>query len=196
MNVAARLEGINKLFGTTICISDSIYDQVRAEILARPLKRVQVKGRKTEFMIYELLALARQRRSGAKGPRSGRATVRDDLAGLATVRGRRSCGGGARLSRHTGQSFPTIRWPGSCWSKRGKAQGRSIGIGGSRRHQLSVRRSLTGFSSSKMAAPFGVAACFAVAVQSSRRVRGSSKVRSGSHLGSPDAQSGGRLCPE
>jgi class 3 adenylate cyclase len=57
VNVAARLEGINKLFGTTICISDSIYDQVRAEILARPLKRVQVKGRKAEFMIYELLAL-------------------------------------------------------------------------------------------------------------------------------------------
>jgi class 3 adenylate cyclase/ABC-type nitrate/sulfonate/bicarbonate transport system substrate-binding protein len=57
VNVAARLEGINKQFGTTICISDSIYDQVRTEILARPLKRVQVKGRKTEFMIYELLAL-------------------------------------------------------------------------------------------------------------------------------------------
>jgi Adenylate and Guanylate cyclase catalytic domain len=57
VNVAARLEGINKLFGTTICISDSIYDQTKADILARPLKRVQVKGRKTEFMIYELLAL-------------------------------------------------------------------------------------------------------------------------------------------
>jgi class 3 adenylate cyclase len=57
VNVAARLEGINKQFGTTICISDSIYDQLKTEILARPLKRVQVKGRKTEFMIYELLAL-------------------------------------------------------------------------------------------------------------------------------------------
>lgn len=57
VNVAARLEGINKLFGTTICISDSIYDQARADILARPLKRVQVKGRKTKFMIYQLLAL-------------------------------------------------------------------------------------------------------------------------------------------
>ena len=57
VNVAARLEGINKLFGTTICISDSIYDQAKADILARPMKRVQVKGRKTEFMIYELLAL-------------------------------------------------------------------------------------------------------------------------------------------
>jgi class 3 adenylate cyclase/ABC-type nitrate/sulfonate/bicarbonate transport system substrate-binding protein len=57
VNVAARLEGINKQFGTTICISDSIYDQAQADILARPMKRVQVKGRKTEFMVYELLAL-------------------------------------------------------------------------------------------------------------------------------------------
>ena len=57
VNVAARLEGINKLFGTTICISDSIYDEAKADLLARPLKRVQVKGRKTSFMIYELLAL-------------------------------------------------------------------------------------------------------------------------------------------
>jgi class 3 adenylate cyclase len=56
VNVAARLEGINKQFGTTICISDSIFEQARAEILARPLKRIQVKGRKTEFMVYELLA--------------------------------------------------------------------------------------------------------------------------------------------
>jgi len=57
VNVAARLEGINKQFGTTICISDSIYDHTKADILARPIKRVQVKGRKTEFMIYELLAV-------------------------------------------------------------------------------------------------------------------------------------------
>jgi class 3 adenylate cyclase/ABC-type nitrate/sulfonate/bicarbonate transport system substrate-binding protein len=56
VNVAARLEGINKLFGTTICISDSIFEHARVEILARPLQRVQVKGRKTEFMIHELLA--------------------------------------------------------------------------------------------------------------------------------------------
>ena len=57
VNVAARLEAINKQFGTPIFISDSIYDQAQADVLARPIKRVQVKGRKTEFMIYELLAL-------------------------------------------------------------------------------------------------------------------------------------------
>lgn len=57
VNVAARLEGINKVFGTTICVSDSVYEATKADILARPMKRVQVKGRHTEFMIYELLAL-------------------------------------------------------------------------------------------------------------------------------------------
>jgi len=58
VNVAARLEGMNKTFGTTICISDSVFDVVATEIVARPLRRVQVKGRKQEFMIYELLGMA------------------------------------------------------------------------------------------------------------------------------------------
>jgi adenylate cyclase len=57
VNVAARLEGINKTFGTTICISDSVVEAVGAEILARPIRKVQVKGRKHKFMIYELLAI-------------------------------------------------------------------------------------------------------------------------------------------
>jgi class 3 adenylate cyclase len=59
VNVAARLEGTNKTFGTTICISDSVFDAVTSEIVARPLRHVQVKGRKQDFMIYELLGLAK-----------------------------------------------------------------------------------------------------------------------------------------
>jgi adenylate cyclase len=58
VNVAARLEGMNKIHGTTICISDSVFDATAPEIVARPLRRVQVKGRKQEFMIYELLGMA------------------------------------------------------------------------------------------------------------------------------------------
>ena len=57
VNVAARLEGMNKTFGTAICISDSVFDAVEADIVARPLRRVQVKGRKHEFMIFELLGI-------------------------------------------------------------------------------------------------------------------------------------------
>jgi adenylate cyclase len=59
VNVAARLEGMNKTFGTTICISDSVFDAVASEIVARPLRRVRVKGRKQEFMVYELLGMAK-----------------------------------------------------------------------------------------------------------------------------------------
>jgi class 3 adenylate cyclase len=61
VNVAARLEGINKTFGTTICISDSVFEAVASEVVARPLGRVQVKGRKQEFMVYELLGMAKHR---------------------------------------------------------------------------------------------------------------------------------------
>ena len=58
VNVASRLEGMNKLFGTAICISDSMVEAAGAQILARPMRRVRVKGRKQDFMIYELLGIA------------------------------------------------------------------------------------------------------------------------------------------
>jgi adenylate cyclase len=58
VNIASRLEGINKEFGTRICISDSMVEALGEEILARPLRRVRVKGRKQDFMIYELLGIA------------------------------------------------------------------------------------------------------------------------------------------
>ncbi len=58
VNVAARLEGMNKTFATTICISDSVFNAVSSEIVARPLRHVQVKGRKQDFMVYELVGMA------------------------------------------------------------------------------------------------------------------------------------------
>ena len=57
VNVASRLEGMNKSFGSTICISDSVFDALADQIVVRPLRRVQVKGRRREFMIYELLGI-------------------------------------------------------------------------------------------------------------------------------------------
>jgi adenylate cyclase len=58
VNVAARLEGMNKTFGTTICISDSVFNAVASKVVVRPLRRVHVKGRKQEFLVYELLGIA------------------------------------------------------------------------------------------------------------------------------------------
>ncbi|WP_245312552.1 adenylate/guanylate cyclase domain-containing protein [Bradyrhizobium macuxiense] len=57
VNVAARLEGINKTFGTTLCISDSVVESVGPDIVARPIRKVQVKGRNHKFMIYELMGI-------------------------------------------------------------------------------------------------------------------------------------------
>jgi class 3 adenylate cyclase/ABC-type nitrate/sulfonate/bicarbonate transport system substrate-binding protein len=57
VNVAARLEGTNKIFGTTICISDTMAENVRADVVARPMRKVQVKGRKHAFMVYELMGI-------------------------------------------------------------------------------------------------------------------------------------------
>ncbi len=57
VNVAARLEGTNKTFGTTICMSDSVYQHVADRVFARPIQYVTVKGRVGHFMAYELIGI-------------------------------------------------------------------------------------------------------------------------------------------
>ncbi len=58
VNVASRLEGINKQFGTSICISEDVYGKVEARIVARSLGRIAVRGRQQETQVYELQAIA------------------------------------------------------------------------------------------------------------------------------------------
>jgi class 3 adenylate cyclase len=57
VNVASRLEGVNKIFHTTICISDSVYNAVADRIIARPIQFVSVKGRQSRVMVYELIGI-------------------------------------------------------------------------------------------------------------------------------------------
>ena len=57
VNVASRLEGVNKIFHTTICISDSVYHAVADRIIARPIQFVSVKGRQSRVMVYELVGI-------------------------------------------------------------------------------------------------------------------------------------------
>lgn len=57
VNVASRLEGMNKQFGTTICVSETVVNAVGPQIVVRPLRRIAVKGREQRFMIYELLGV-------------------------------------------------------------------------------------------------------------------------------------------
>jgi len=57
VNLASRLEGINKQYGTNIVISQFTYDLVQQEpFLARELDLVRVKGKQQPVRIYELLS--------------------------------------------------------------------------------------------------------------------------------------------
>jgi adenylate cyclase len=55
VNVAARLEGINKEFRTTICISHSAFKEAGEHLCVRPIDEVAVKGRRALVPIYEVL---------------------------------------------------------------------------------------------------------------------------------------------
>jgi adenylate cyclase len=55
VNVAARLEGVNKEFRTTICISHSAFREAGDNLCVRPIDEIAVKGRRSLVPIYELL---------------------------------------------------------------------------------------------------------------------------------------------
>lgn len=57
VNLASRIEGVNKVYGTQILISGETYRQVKSVLLARPLDRVIVKGRQKFTEIFELIAV-------------------------------------------------------------------------------------------------------------------------------------------
>ena len=57
-NLAARLESLNKQYGTGLMIGESTFEAARGTIVARPLDVVAVKGKARGVRVYELLALA------------------------------------------------------------------------------------------------------------------------------------------
>jgi adenylate cyclase len=57
VNVAARLEGLNKELGTWVCISHSVYREAGERLWLRPIDLIAVKGRKGELLVYELMGI-------------------------------------------------------------------------------------------------------------------------------------------
>jgi len=55
VNIAARLEGINKEYGTQLCISHSVFREAGERLCVRPVDDVTVKGRRGKISIYELM---------------------------------------------------------------------------------------------------------------------------------------------
>jgi adenylate cyclase len=57
VNIASRLEGINKEFGTSVCVSHSLFKEAGERLWVRPIDQILVKGRKSELLIYELVGI-------------------------------------------------------------------------------------------------------------------------------------------
>jgi adenylate cyclase len=57
VNLASRLEGTNKDYGTRVLLSEGTWQQVKAQVVARRLGAVRVKGKRRPVRIYELRAL-------------------------------------------------------------------------------------------------------------------------------------------
>ena len=58
VNVASRLEGASKAYGTSIIVGQATYEKTADRLIFRPLDRVAVLGRKQGIMIYELIGEA------------------------------------------------------------------------------------------------------------------------------------------
>jgi len=56
VNLASRLENINKQYGTYLLISESTYEAVKEHVICRELDMIRVKGKKESVKIYELIA--------------------------------------------------------------------------------------------------------------------------------------------
>jgi adenylate cyclase len=57
VNLASRLEGMTKEFDCDVLLSDDLYGQVSNHVDAEPLRRIHVKGREQDVMVYRLKGL-------------------------------------------------------------------------------------------------------------------------------------------
>ncbi|HTQ30937.1 MAG TPA: adenylate/guanylate cyclase domain-containing protein, partial [Opitutaceae bacterium] len=55
VNLASRLEGANKEFGTHLLIGEETERRVRGELISRPIARLRVKGKQQAVQVHELL---------------------------------------------------------------------------------------------------------------------------------------------
>ena len=55
VNLASRLEGLNKEYGTTILVSEAVRDRVENCFRFNPVASVTAKGMTMETRVYELI---------------------------------------------------------------------------------------------------------------------------------------------
>ena len=57
VNVASRIEGLNKEFGTDVLLAESVYEMVKERVEAKPMGMAEVKGREQKVRVYLLVRL-------------------------------------------------------------------------------------------------------------------------------------------
>jgi class 3 adenylate cyclase len=55
VNTASRLEGINKMYGTNICVGETVYLDAKDAYVFRLLDTIRAKGKSNSSKIYELI---------------------------------------------------------------------------------------------------------------------------------------------
>jgi adenylate cyclase len=78
VNVAARVEGLNKELHTTLLITGDTYAAVKDRVEVKDCGEVKVKGRRQAVKVYEVVALTEV----AEGPQRRRLWVRDGGSSL------------------------------------------------------------------------------------------------------------------
>ncbi|MBF0287988.1 MAG: HAMP domain-containing protein [SAR324 cluster bacterium] len=66
VNLASRLESLNKYYGTTILITEATHHALAEDLLTREIDLVQVKGKDKAIRIYELMAFTQEASSSQK----------------------------------------------------------------------------------------------------------------------------------
>ncbi len=93
VNLASRLEGANKVFGSSIMISEATFEQAARGIVCRELDLLRVKGKRRAVTVYELAAMAED------APDESRDRVFEAFSeGLAAYRARRWREAGMRFA--------------------------------------------------------------------------------------------------
>jgi adenylate cyclase len=57
VNVASRVEGLNKEFGTDVLLTESVYEMVKERVEVKQMGMAEVKGREQKVMVYLLVRL-------------------------------------------------------------------------------------------------------------------------------------------